>query len=128
MKKKENRLKVSETPDFKLINEITTKNTRQEFFTAKKDYNIDKLNTFIPEKLKDEKVKGIMVIEHIYSEELEHRSNVSKYITKSNIDKVKGNIENYMNNSIFSMIMYEGYEVERISMRIIYENISEDTD
>lgn len=118
---KHSRLFVSDQPDFNFTKKLGTTNTAQKFYTAKRSFDTDKLDKIVPGLLDKSKVKGVMIIQDVYNKELQHKTTVSKYITKANLHKAKGNIYDYMNENIFGLLKYEGYKMKNIQMRVIYE-------
>lgn len=119
---KHSKIYVSEVPDFNYIRGLRTENTQQKFFKAKSNFDTSKLDVIIPEYLDKKNVKGVMVIQEIYNKKLDHKMNVSKYITKANLDKARGNIYDYMNSSVINLKRYEGYKMKNIQIRVIYES------
>jgi hypothetical protein len=112
----------SEFPDFSFSKNVRTPNTNQKFYIAKRTFDTDKLDEIIPNILDQKNVKGVMVIQDVYNQELKHKSTVSKYITKENLNKTKGDIYSYMNENIFGLYQYRGYKMKNIQIRIIRAN------
>ena len=114
----------SEFPDFSYSKKHITANTKQEFFTARRNYNENNLDKLIPKILDRPGVVGVGVIFRVKDEDTELIHHVSDFITKSLLSKLRER-----NISIFEHISeklrysksVQEYELKNISIRIIYE-------
>ena len=119
---KRNPLHVTGDPEneMTLKREFFTENTRQEFFNTGGGFYLGMLDRYVPDKLSEPDVRGVMVIRDVYNEEFDHYTSVSKYFTADMIDNIDS-VEDYMDDQIFSMEMYEGYaDTGGCHIRVIY--------
>lgn len=119
----------SEFYDFNFTKEFKTPNTTQRIYKAKRNFDTDKLDTIIADKLeKDSRLQGILVVFEVENEQ-GIKSYVSNYITRELLDRIQEQNEDFGEGAIFDFVterLNAGYKeslkLKFIYMRLIYAN------
>lgn len=119
----------SEFYDFNFTKEFKTPNTTQRIYKAKKNFDTDKLDTIIADKLEsDKRLLGILVVFEVENEQ-GIKSYVSNYITRELLDRIQEQNEDFGEGAIFDFVterLNAGYKeslkLKFIYMRLIYAN------
>ena len=119
----------SEFYDFNFTKEFKTPNTTQRIYKAKRNFNTDKLDTIIANKLEsDKRLLGILVVFEVENEQ-GIKSYVSKYITREVLHRIQEQNEDFGDGAIFDFVterlnaVYkESLKLKFIYMRLIYAN------
>lgn len=104
---------------FTFTNKLKTKNSTQDIFKAKKDFDIDRLDSIIPKVLDKPNVTGVLVVFEVENEQ-GLKQYVSNYITVDLLERIE---EQEM--SIFDYVterLNAGY-IERLKLKFIYMRI-----
>ena len=119
----------SEFYEFNFTKEFKTPNTPQRIYKAKRNFDTDKLDTIIADKLEnDSRLQGILVVFEVENEQ-GIKSYVSNYITRELLDRIQEQNEDFGEGAIFDFVterLYAGYKeilkLKFIYMRLIYAN------
>lgn len=119
----------SEFYDFNFTKEFKTPNTTQRIYKAKRNFDTDKLDTIIANKLEsDKRLLGILVVFEVENEQ-GIKSYVSNYITRELLDRIQEQNEDFGKGAIFDFVterLNAGYKeslkLKFIYMRLIYAN------
>jgi len=111
--------------DFRYTNTLQTPkgSTIQKIYKAKKGYNTNNLDKTIPKILKEDRVKGVLVVFSVESEETGQKQYVSNYINKEllkRLDKDNQTIFEYV-TARFKAGNTKDYHLKFIYIRVIYE-------
>ena len=113
--------------DFKYTGQVKTWNkkykrgTIQKYYKAKRNFDTDKLDTIVPNILADNKVKGVLLVFEVTSEETGQKQYVSNYITSDLLARIDESIFDYVVKR-FRAGNTKDYKLRFIYLRIIYEN------
>jgi hypothetical protein len=113
----------SEIPDFRFTHQLKTTNTIQKIFKAKKNFDTDKLDYIIEQKLeKDKNLQGILVVFEVENEQ-GLKSYVSNYITRELLERIQvAHEDNWGEGAIYDFVterLNAGYR-ENLKLRFIY--------
>lgn len=120
----------SDIYDFNFTKQVKTTNTTQRIYKAKRNFDTDKLDTIIYNKLeKDKNLLGILVVFEVENEQ-GLKSFVSNYITRELLDRIQEqNEDTFGEGAIFDFVTErlnagykEGLKLKFIYMRLIYAN------
>lgn len=120
----------SDISDFNFTKQVKTANTTQRIYKAKRNFDTDKLDTIIADKLeKDSRLQGILVVFEVENEQ-GIKSYVSNYITRELLNRIQEqNEDTFGEGAIFDFVTErlnagykEGLKLKFIYMRLIYAN------
>jgi len=120
----------SEIYDFNFTKQFRTANTTQRIYKAKRNFDTDKLDNIILNKLeKDKNLLGILVVFEVENEQ-GIKSFVSNYITRDLLNRIQEmNEDTFGEGAIFDFVTErlnagykEGLKLKFIYMRLIYAN------
>lgn len=119
----------SEFYDFNFTKQLKTTNTTQRIYKAKRNFDPDRLDNIIADKLeKDRRLQGVLVVFEVENEQ-GIKSYVSNYITRELLDRIQEQNEFFGEGAIYDFVterLNAGYKeslkLKFIYMRLIYAN------
>jgi len=94
----------------------------QKIYKAKKNFDVERLDTIVPELLANRKVKGVLIVFEVTSEETGQRHHVSNYINAELMDIITERGETVYEYVVkrFQAGSTKDYQLHFIYMRVIY--------
>lgn len=120
----------SDISDFNFTKQVKTANTTQKIYRAKRNFDTNKLDEIIYNKLeRDKDLQGILVVFEVENEQ-GIKSYVSNYITRELLNRIQEqNEDTFGEGAIFDFVTErlnagykEGLKLKFIYMRLIYAN------
>ncbi|NMC99103.1 MAG: hypothetical protein GYA62_05220 [Bacteroidales bacterium] len=98
-------------------------NSYQKIYKAKRGYDVNDLDNVLLEILRDPKVKGVLVVFKIVSEETDNREFVSNYVNLERMERLHADgvsiYEDVLKN--FRAGSTKDYELKFIYLRVVYK-------
>jgi hypothetical protein len=97
--------------------------TTQKIFKANRGFNVDRLDEVVPQILDEPRVRGVLVVFEVTSQETGQRQHVSNYITSDLMDIINERGETVYEYVVkrFQAGTTKDYNLKFIYLRVIYE-------